>query len=406
MSATVARRHQAAVAEIMTLLSIAIAVLLLAGPAIADGPARQGVRTWTFEVMDPARPGRVIGVMARGPATPEGTCPVLVFGHATLTPVTHYDHLTVSLAASGWLVLLPDTEGGMPADQAELAADMLLLADLARQRSAQLPPDLPPTDHRWALAGHSLGGGAAVLAAAAAAASPPQALVLLAPQERQRPSAIARAREVTSPTLLVSGDHDCLTPPPVHHWPLHEALAATPRVLATLLGGGHCAFADPGEPCHGGEQSCGHHLTYAQQQELTMRLTAPWLAWHVDGVQVARREFLAALADPQYAVDLVDEVTVAAPTMTSPRLSLLGGEPDGGARWRFQHDGAGPPARASLHDMRGRRIADLAATARGDAWDLRWDGRDSRGRSAPSGLYLLRVEAPGVVLTSRFTRLD
>jgi len=245
-----------------------------------------------------------------------------------------------------------------------------------------------------------------VLAAADAAPTPPQALLLLAPQERQRPSAIARAREVTSATLLVSGEHDCLTPPPDHHWPLHEALAATPRALVTLLGGGHCAFADPGEPCHGGEQSCGHHLTYAQQQELTMKLAAPWLAWQVDGDLAARQDFLAALAGPQFDVDLIDEALVAAPATTSARLRLLGGEPDGGARWRFQHDGPGPPARASLYDMRGRHVADLAATARGGAWDLRWDGRNSRGRGAPSGLYLLRVEAPGVVLSSRFTRLD
>jgi len=124
MSGTVARRHQAAVFENMTLISLTITTLLLAGSAAADGPPRPDVRTWTFEVTDPARPGRVIGVLARGPASPDGACPVLVFGHATLTPVTHYGRLTTVMAAAGWLVLLPDTEAGMPADQAEFAADM------------------------------------------------------------------------------------------------------------------------------------------------------------------------------------------------------------------------------------------------------------------------------------------
>lgn len=389
----------------MKTIDLAVALLLLAGTAALAGQPRHDVRTWSFEVSDPSRPGRVVGVLAHGPADPAQACPLLVFGHATMIPVTHYDSLAIALAAAGWLVLMPDTEMGLPADQAALAADMGLLADLARHGSAQLPQGLPAVSGDWALAGHSLGGGAAVLAAAAAV-DPPQALVLLAPQVRERPSALVHARAVESPALMLSGEHDCLTPPEHHHWPLHEALAGTPRVLATLLGGGHCNFAAPCEPCQGGEASCGQHLTADQQQALALGLVAPWLAWQVTDDAAAREAFLAALADPQLDADLVDEVAVSATLPTTPRLRLLGAEAGGGGRWRLEQTGTGRPAAARLFDVRGRRIADLAITPAGGAWDLRWDGLDTRGRGAPSGVYLLRVEAGSAALSSRLVKLD
>ncbi len=53
-----------------------------------------------------------------------------------------------------------------------------------------------------------------------------------------------------------------------------------------------------------------------------------------------------------------------------------------------------------LHDAAGRLVRDLAS---GEAWpagrhEVVWDGRDDRGREAPSGLYLAQLEAAGTAL--------
>jgi hypothetical protein len=58
--------------------------------------------------------------------------------------------------------------------------------------------------------------------------------------------------------------------------------------------------------------------------------------------------------------------------------------------------------RADMHDIRGRRIARVLDETRDAGWHtLVWNARDAAARSVPSGLYVLRVEACGVVRTTR-----
>jgi dienelactone hydrolase len=379
------------------------AVLMLILGALPAAAADAATREWSFTVHDPDRPDRHVAVAAIGPAEPVGPCPLLVLGHATMTPWTHYRYLAEPLAAAGWLVLLPDTENGLVADQAALADDMLLLVDLVRDRPDDLPVDLPEVAGPWALLGHSLGGGAAVLAAAA---GDPGALVALAPQERARPSMLARAGDVAAPALVISGELDCITPPDAHHAPLHAGLASTPRAHAVLAGGGHCAFATPCEPCTGAEVGCPPELEVTEQQARTRALVEPWLAWHVRGDDTAREEFLAAAGMAGVTVDLVEPPT-AAPVPVGPvRLVLVdAGHGGGPVRWRLDASDS-RPVRATLHDLRGRLVRRLVSSHADRARMLRWDGTDDAGRRAPAGVYLLRVVHGEQVLRSRVVRLD
>jgi hypothetical protein len=59
---------------------------------------------------------------------------------------------------------------------------------------------------------------------------------------------------------------------------------------------------------------------------------------------------------------------------------------------------------ATVHDLRGRRVATLAAAplAAGEH-ALRWDGRAADGRDAPSGTYLLRLAGEAVATVRRLT---
>ena len=58
-------------------------------------------------------------------------------------------------------------------------------------------------------------------------------------------------------------------------------------------------------------------------------------------------------------------------------------------------------ARLAIHDLRGRRVRawDLAA----GEFIIAWDGRDDRGRRLPAGVYIVRLEHGGSVMTRKAT---
>ena len=59
--------------------------------------------------------------------------------------------------------------------------------------------------------------------------------------------------------------------------------------------------------------------------------------------------------------------------------------------------------RVTIHDARGALVRTVAGEARqqAGAYPLAWDGNDERGRRAPSGLYVVRVRAAGLVRSRR-----
>jgi flagellar hook assembly protein FlgD len=61
---------------------------------------------------------------------------------------------------------------------------------------------------------------------------------------------------------------------------------------------------------------------------------------------------------------------------------------------------------ARVYDLGGRQVAQLIeGTLAAGAHDLVWNGLDLSGRPAASGLYLLQVEAGGVLRESKLTLL-
>jgi dienelactone hydrolase len=404
----VTRRCDTILSWRLPLLRLAVVWLSVLGMASARPAACTAVATWHVEVPDPQRPGRQVTALLVGPTDPAVPCPVAVLGHATLTAVQHYLYLAEPLAAAGWLVALPTTEGGLPGDQGELAADMLLLARLLRDGSPDLPPDLPATAAGpVALLGHSLGGGAAVVAAAAAASGEIGTLAVLAPQERPRPSMIGQAPLVDCPALIVAGELDCVTPAQ-HQAPLWSALASEQKVLATLLGGGHCAFAGEAEPCHGSEQDgCPPLLTAAAQMTLTAELVIPWLDWQVRGDAQAAAAFVTAAGTAGIAVESLG-LTAVGREPAAAGLRLLAGSP-GRSTVQWQLDWPRQAiVTAEILDVRGRRVRTLTTgpgSVAADGLELRWNGRDEAGRPAPAGVYVLRVLVEGTALHARCVRL-
>jgi predicted extracellular nuclease len=63
----------------------------------------------------------------------------------------------------------------------------------------------------------------------------------------------------------------------------------------------------------------------------------------------------------------------------------------------------GPPATATIHDARGRRVRCLPP-ADADAHEFRWDGKDDTGRRVAPGVYFVRVQAVGGAASGRVVR--
>lgn len=264
----------------MFFTAVLAAVLVASAPALgwdvgslseAWTDAGRGDREVPVEIRIPAAPG---GGWAAGPGGEPIAFPVLVFGHATLTPWSEYDHIFTAVAAAGAVVALPRTEMGFPPDQGAFAADMAFVASRLRELgSTPGSAYAGRISPRFAFAGHSLGGGAAILAAAAGDAA---GVVALAPQN-SKPAAAAAAPGVAGATLTIVGGADCVTPAENHALPIHSALVCEPRAYVEIAGAGHCGFAAGVSPCADAEAGCGQTMAASEQRAVAAALAVPWL---------------------------------------------------------------------------------------------------------------------------------
>lgn len=114
--------------------------------------------------------------------------------------------------------------------------------------------------------GHSMGGGASFLACQNNTL--PTTMVTFA-AANTNPSAITAAEDVSIPTLIFSGQNDCVAPPSQHQIPMYNALATIQKMMISINGGGHCYFGDYNFNCSFGEGTCSPSpsITRIQQQQ-------------------------------------------------------------------------------------------------------------------------------------------
>ncbi len=248
-----------------------------------------GYRQVTFT--DPNRSNRSIPTDIYYPATSSGTnapiangsFPVLVLGHGFVMDVSSYRCFADSLVPYGYILLLPRTEGGIQPSHQQFGLDLRFLNEQMKVEG-QTPTSffyqrVAPAS---AIMGHSMGGGASFLAAASYTGV--TTVVNFAAAETN-PSSIQAAKQVTVPVLMFIGENDGVTPPAQHQLPMFDSCASACKIRVTIIGGGHCYFADPSTTCSFGEGTTSPQptITRAEQQRRVFGILRPYLGYRLKG---------------------------------------------------------------------------------------------------------------------------
>ncbi|MCS7297952.1 MAG: dienelactone hydrolase family protein [Bacteroidia bacterium] len=335
---------------------------------IASLKAQVGHRTFTFN--DPFRtggfgsgggPGRQIQTEVYYPSVGQGSnapiasgvYPIVIVGHGFLMPWSAYQSLWEWLVPAGYIVALPRTEGGIPPSHQDFALDFRVVAHrLISEGQMPSSPFYQRIRPRVAFIGHSMGGGCAILAAQGFDSV--NCIVGLA-AANTTPSAISAAEGVSVPALMLAGSGDSVTPPSQHQKPIYDALASSCKWYVSLIGGGHCFFADPNATCEFGEASAGSTvtLTRGEQQSLAYRLILPFLnAYLKDSCLGAFLDTVAALSgvltqsvcsyEPLSVEGEITHPSFTAPNGGAISLSVRGGTPPYQYAWSHGFTGSNP----------------------------------------------------------------
>ncbi|MBU3683597.1 MAG: alpha/beta hydrolase [Phycisphaerales bacterium] len=170
-----------------------------------------------------------------------GPFPIVAFGHGFLSAVTLYASTGAHLASWGFIVILPQTQGGFLPSHSALAADMVSSLDwLDAEGDTPTSPWFGAVDgDRRGAMGHSMGGGCSLLAAQS---DPRIRAVIPMAAADTNPSSVAASAGVRTATRLVVGSQDTIVPPATAN-PMYANLRG-PSQLVSVTGGSHCGFID------------------------------------------------------------------------------------------------------------------------------------------------------------------
>ena len=254
--------------------------------------------------------GRAIGVQIFYPATAAGAeaapasgqFPVVIFGHGFVMTYDSYSTLYEALAAEGFVVALPVTEGGFSPVHADFAADLAFLARKLPQlnNNGVLPLLQGRIAPRAAIGGHSMGAGCSMIGARNN--QDIFALFNLATAESNTSgiSSLAGAPDVSAPTLILSGERDCVTDTSVQRQH-YDALGSSLKYLPVLRDLTHCDFGNGNSlTCTLGQNSAGCPNTVANVQagNAVLHYLLPFLQRCLKNDCIAADTFMKRVSQP------------------------------------------------------------------------------------------------------------
>ncbi len=198
--------------------------------------------------------GRDVGVEMYYPAlaagdgaTPaNGQFSVVVFGHGFLMTWDSYDNIYNDLAAKGYIVVLPRTEGGISPSHLDFGQDMAFAASQVLSFNTLNTPAAIASfngkvKQKMALGGHSMGAGCSFVGAANNAQMTCLFNMAAATSNTSGVSSIASGASIHVPSLLLSGERDCVADTTVQN-DHYNGLASLIKFHVILKDITHCDF--------------------------------------------------------------------------------------------------------------------------------------------------------------------
>ncbi len=226
-----------------------------------------------------------------------GVFPVITFGHGFAMSWDAYQNIWEHYVPLGYIVVFPRTEGSIFPSPSH--GDFGLDLKQVDEKMQLLNSDAGSVFYQKissnsAIMGHSMGGGATILAGSGNTSV--ETIIGLAPAETT-PSAITASTGVTVPAIIFSGSQDGVTPPNDNHLPIYNGLASDCKSFVSIVGGGHCYFANTNFNCDFGEttSSTGITITRLEQQTRTFSILDPWFDYILKGNSVSYSTYLSAL---------------------------------------------------------------------------------------------------------------
>lgn len=245
-------------------------------------------------------PGRQIQTEIYYPAASSGTdvpmiaeeFPVVVFGHGFQMVWSAYENIWEEMVPKGYIFAFPRTEGDLSPSHQDFGLDLSVVLDrMLAENDLSSSIFYEGINGRAGVMGHSMGGGASFLASAVNENA--VTVVGLAPAETN-PEASEAAEDITIPALVLAGDQDGVTPPAEHQIPIYNGLSSECKYFVSLIGGGHCNFANSNFQCSLGEgfTGGGGSLGRPAQHQLTYDIITPWLDYYLKGICQAKDDFI------------------------------------------------------------------------------------------------------------------
>lgn len=252
--------------------------------------------------------GRTIGTEVYYPATTTGTntsvasgqFPVVVFGHGFVMTYDNYDNIYNRLAALGYIVLLPRTEGSTSPVHADFGADLAYLASAGMNLNTASSNTILNTFNgkviqKSAIGGHSMGAGSSFLGAASNSTITCLFNMCAA---TTNPSSINSASLVTVPTLMISGEMDSVADTTVQNSHFN-ATASSKKFHVIITGAKHCDFGNGTSfLCTFGQPACTGTGCNAILFNRYMSYLEPFLANQLKSDCNAGNTFMSLIQNP------------------------------------------------------------------------------------------------------------
>lgn len=219
-------------------------------------------------------------------AVASGTFPIVVIGHGFLMTYDNYDNIYNALAAKGYIVALPRTEGSTSPNHADFGADLRLLASqLLTLNTVSTPSNIVTFNGKVAqfsaIGGHSMGGGCSFLGAANNTTLTCLFNLAAANSNTAAVSSIQSASMVTVPTLVIGGQRDCVADTSNNQNLMYNNTASAIKFKVILKDLTHCDFGNGSSfNCTFGQGStgCGNTISNIAAFNRYMTYLEPFLA--------------------------------------------------------------------------------------------------------------------------------